>query len=48
MPKKEEDEQESESIETEEIEYEEVKFGYAASIVFLIFIALVIYVSWEK
>ncbi len=34
--------------ETEEIEYEEVKFGYAASIVFLIFIAFVIYVSRGK
>jgi len=27
----------------EEMEYEEVKFGYGASIVFLVFIAFVIY-----
>jgi len=35
--------------EPEEVEYEEgVKFGYGASIVFLIFIGFVIYLSWGR
>ena len=44
MPKQDPNEEE-----TEKIEYEEnFKFGYGASIVFLIFIVFVIYVSWGR
>lgn len=44
MPKQDVNEEE-----TEEIEYEEgVKFGYGASVVFLVFIVFVIYISWGK
>jgi len=44
MPKDNINEEETEEIEPEE----DLKFGYGASVVFLVFIVFVIYISWGR